>query len=305
MVNPRIGVALGAGGAKGLAHIGVLQVLQESGLYIAQVSGTSIGAIIGAMYSETLDAFEIQSRFKTLIESDLYKNSGLSRLVKNQDREASFWDQVLTKIRERLALNLAQSRQALFKSERLLEALQMLIHINDFRQGQFPFIAVATDLLTGNEIPMCTGDLLQAVLSSASIPGYFPPVPHQKMLLSDGAICCPVPVHYARCCDPSIIIGSATPPRLQEHKPIQNAVEIMIRSEEINNHYLSKLQMLNADVQIYPETNNVQWNEFERLDEMVERGREAAQAVLPQIKKALISKSPWWRQRLYKLKLAR
>jgi NTE family protein len=135
------------------------------------------------------------------------------------------------------------------------------------------------------------------VAASASIPGFFPPLEHHELVLNDGSVCCPVPVKYAVCQEPCIIVACGVPPRLDAPKPMDNAVEIMIRCEEINHYYLTLLQMSRADVQIYPEIGHVEWNEFDRMDELVEAGREAGRKALPQIRDVVQEKGSWLRRR--------
>ena len=291
-----IGLALGEGGARGLAHIGVLRALQEADIRIDQLAGTSVGAIIGAMYAETLDTAIMEARFQEFIDSEIYQSTGLSRLYRQANRQVNFWDQISSRIKETIALNLAQSKAGLLSSERFLRGLQILVRISDFSECRIPLITVATDLVSGQEMPFCSGDLLQAVASSACIPGFFPPVQTQGLILSDGAICCPVPVKYAACDESSLAIGVAVPATLNRPRPLDNALDIMIRAEEINLHSLSISQMQQADVAIYPEIGETPWNDFSKLGGLVQAGYQAGHEAVPRIQEALERKSSRWRR---------
>lgn len=281
----KIGVALGEGGARGLVHIGVLQVLKEEGLDVDIIAGTSIGAIIGAMYSETLDPFFIESRFYDLINSELYIDLGVVNLQKSEKSGVSFWHQILTKFKGTIALTLAQAKISIFDDKRFIDVLDFLISIDRFTQCKIPFIAVATDLKKGREMPLCAGNLKTAVKASASIPGFFPPVLIDGHILSDGAIACPVPVNYARLSEKTYVIGIATPPKLAPIETFDNAIEVLIRSEEINMYYLTKALVKAADLSIIADTKGIEWNEFHYIDELIHIGRESAKKVVPQIKK--------------------
>ncbi len=289
-----IGLALSQGGARGLAHIGVLQVLQEHDIPVGHLSGTSMGAVVAAMYSETLDAFAVEQRFREFIASDLYAGTELSGLSRPRGREASFWDQIFHRIRGTIAMNLAQSRKGILKQEKLQQALEMLFSIRSFSECKIPFIAVATDITWGRAIPLCTGDLVKAVMASSSIPGFFPPVRFNEILLSDGAICCPVPIKYATCSENALVIGVAVPPSLDKTELPENALDVMIRAEEINMFHFTESQMLDADIRIYPDIGHVEWNELHRLEEAVQAGREAARNVLPELERAWKKKEHWW-----------
>ena len=297
MTRKGVGLALGQGGARGLAHIGVLQVLQDNGIEVDHIAGTSIGAIVGAMYSETLDAYRIQERFEDLAEREDYARLGLKRFSRGEKREASFWDLIGAKIMGTLALNLAQTRRGLLKSERLERTLEGLIHIRDFSECRIPFVALCTDISWGRENPLCTGNLIRAVTASSAIPGFFSPVEHEGLSLSDGAICCPLPVPYAEHAEDALTMGVAVLPSLDRKKESENAIDVMLRAEEINMHSFTTRLMERADIAVYPDTGDVQWHEMERVREMVRAGREAGEAALPELEGALSRKRGWFRLR--------
>jgi NTE family protein len=294
--SPKISLALSYGGAKGLAHVGVLQVLQEKGYEIGRIAGTSAGSIVGAMFAETMDANVLEHRFRELIASDTFQGSAFSRFMHQSSKESSFWDQITCRIRDTLALYLARSKMSLLSAERFIQCLQMLIHIRDFKDCRLPFVAVATDITAGQCMPLCVGSMIPAVLASSSIPGFLPPVNIEGVLASDGAICCPVPVKYAHDLEENILVAVSVPPVIDPNSPIENALDLMIRAEEINMSYLCRAQAANADVVIEPETKDVGWNEMHRLDEMLESGRQAALAALPRIEEAAENRHPWWRR---------
>jgi len=296
MDNPTVALALGQGGARGLAHIGVIQVLQDNGFRIQSVAGTSIGAIVGAMFAQSLDGYVVEDRFAQFVESEVYQDTGFSRLLKRSDREASFWDQITCRIRDTLALNLAQARMALLKGERFQKSIEFLVQAHSFDDCKIPFTAVATDLTLGQVALLTSGDLIQAVIASASIPGFLPPVERDHSLLADGAICCPVPVTHVLCDPETVVIGSSVKTGRIRSSHLDNALDVMIRAEEINLQALSKNQMDRADVQIFSKTGEIQWNRFEQLKEAVQLGRQAAESALPDIEKALKRKRSWLRR---------
>lgn len=298
MQRLKIGLALGEGGARGLAHIGVLQVLHEQGIKIDFLSGTSMGAVVAAMYAETLDPYLVEQRFKDFVASELFAEMGISGLMKSTQREAKFWDQIAQKVKGTIALNLAQTRQSILRAEKYVLGLKQLVSIAGFEDCQLPLIVVATDLVRGEEVPLCTGDLINALMASSAIPGFFPPVWHEGRLLSDGAICCPVPVKYAACDPTTFVIGVAVPPDLQYDGGLENAIEIMIRAEEINMFYLTKQFMETADFKLMPDTLGYDWNDFLEIDQLILAGRKAAQQSLPFLKDALQNRLGWWKRLL-------
>ncbi len=291
MEQKEICIALGQGGARSLAHIGVLQIFQEEGITIKKIAGTSAGAVVGAVFAETNDAFETQKRFKTLLKSDAYERSGLGTLKDHTVHGVNFWEQITTRIKGMIALNLAQSKLGILRNKHLKECLEILILSNDFSQLQISFSAMATDLISGCEVEITSGDIIKGLNASSAIPGFFPPVKLDKYLLVDGGVCCPVPVEHCGIDRDDVIVAVHVPSNLHcGYKP-ENALDIMVRAEEINMRNLDQVKTARADIQIFPYIQDVAWNELHRLDEMVAAGRKAAQKMLPQILKFIKTKT--------------
>ena len=284
-------IALGQGGARSLAHIGVLQIFQEEGITIKQIAGTSAGAIVGAVFAETGDAFEVQKRFTTMLQSEPYEKSGLGTLKDHTTHEVNFWEQISLRIKSMIALNLAQSKMGVLGNKHFKECLEILIQTNDFSQLKIPFSAMATDLISGCGVEITSGDVITAVNASSAIPGVFQPIKLEQHLLVDGAVCCPVPVEHCGNKKDAVIVSVHVPSILNlDYKPV-NALDIMVRAEEINMRVLDQVKTARADIQIFPDTKDVKWNEIHRLDEMVEAGRTAARKMLPQVLKSIEMKN--------------
>ena len=167
--HKRVGLALWSGGARGWAHLGVLQALREKGIEVDVVAGTSMGAVVGA--------FLAAGRENVLRE--LAQDLDWKRL------RPFFWEVSL-------------SRSGLTDGRKLLEEFRKMLGLREFRELDLPFRAVATDLHTGGEVVLSSGNLLQAVRASISIPGLFSPVLVGKRFLLDGGLVNPVPVSVAR-----------------------------------------------------------------------------------------------------------
>lgn len=283
-------LALGQGGARSLAHIGVLQIFQEEGIIIKKIAGTSGGALIGAMFAETCDAFEVHKRFKTMLKSESYKKSGIGTLKDHTMHEVNFWEQITSRLKGMIALNIAQTQLGILQNNHFKTCLEILIHINDFSQLQIPFSAMATDLITGCECEITSGDVITAVNASSAIPGFLPPVQWKQHLLVDGGVCCPVPVEHCGNREGNVIVAVHVPSILNHDFKPENALDIMVRAEEINMRNLDQVKTAHADIQIFPDIKDVRWNENHRLDEMVEAGRTAARKILPNILKTIETK---------------
>jgi len=173
-----VGLALGSGGARGWAHLGVLRALRKKGVEVQVVAGTSMGSIVGAFFAA--------GRIEALEE---------------------LADQVDWSLMRRFLWELSLSRSGLTDGRRLLEETRKRLEVTRFQALKTPFRAVATDLDTGGEVVLDEGDLLQAVRASISIPGIFSPVWIGKRLLVDGGLVNPVPVNVARDMGAQVVIA--------------------------------------------------------------------------------------------------
>ncbi len=291
MINPsiKIGLALSDGGARGLSHIGVLDSL-HSKINFSYIAGTSIGAVIGAMYSSTLDPLWIYDRFKLFFKSEQFKSIGLSRLDAEDIEEPTFWENIGQYVKEKLIINLAIDRKGILKSTRLKDALDFLIPVKNFKDLQIPFSCVAVDLNSGRDIIYETGDLIEAVLASAAIPGYIQPIEKDQMLLVDGGVSMPIPVDILYNHQMEFII--AVEAGIAEFKPIHNLnlLKILGRAEQISTKKLSLFKSTKSDITIRPDTMNLFWTEFDQIEILYKNGKKAGKESLEQIIAAINEK---------------
>ena len=278
----KIGLALSDGGARGLSHIGVLDVL-HSKIQFSYIAGTSIGAVIGAMYSATLDPKWIYNRFKLFFDSDEFKSIGLNRLNVENNDEPTFWEDIGKYVKEKLIINLAIDRKGILKPSRLKDALEFLIPVNNFEDLKVPFSCVAVDLNSGRDIIYETGNLIDAVLASAAIPGYLQPIEKDHKLLVDGGVSMPIPVDILYNHQMGFII--AVEAGITEFKPIHNSnlLKILGRAEQISTKKLSLFKSTKANITIRPDTMNLFWSEFDQIDALYKNGKKAGKESLDQI----------------------
>ena len=185
----KVGLALGSGGARGWAHLGVLQALKEKGIEVECVAGTSMGALVGAFYAAGREE----------VLRDVGETLDWRRL------RQFFWEVSL-------------SRSGLTDGRKLLEETRRLLGLKEFRELDLPFRAVATDLDTGREVVLSAGHLLPALRASISIPGVFSPVWVGKRLLVDGGLVNPVPVNVAREMGAKVVVAVDVSPGIEPEK---------------------------------------------------------------------------------------
>jgi NTE family protein len=198
--RPRIGLVLSGGGARGVAHVGVLKVLEELRIPIDAIAGTSMGAVVGGLYASGMSAAQIERELAGVDWQDAFRDrparNGLNFRRKREDRD--FLVQLPLGFRDgrfHLPTGLIQGQ----KLNQLLRGLtQPVAQVRQFDRLPTPFRAVATDLETGNQVVLGDGDLVTALRASLSAPGIFAPVERDGRLLVDGGVANNVPIDVAR-----------------------------------------------------------------------------------------------------------
>lgn len=188
--RPTLGLALGSGAARGLAHIGVLKVLEEADIPVDVISGTSIGAFIGAMYAAGVPIAQME---QVALEIDWLS---MAKLL----------DPIIP-------------TSGLTDGNKLVAFMAELLPTRDFKDLNLPLAVTATDINTGEAVLIKQGDLLEALRASLAFPGIFPPVLFGKRFLVDGGLCNPIPIEAARALGAERIIGSCTIPNVMKQTP--------------------------------------------------------------------------------------
>ncbi len=263
--KPRLGLALGGGAVRGLAHIGLLKILDKHDIKPATISGTSMGAIIGALYASGLTGLEIEQRVREhLIEpgdklKTIYKKR--SKLVK--------WAKVF---------GYEKARGGLVKAEGLFTHLFDELIDTQFEQLDVPFTCIATDFHRGIEVALREGELLPAVLASMAVPGFFAPVQVQhegeNRTLVDGGLTNNLPTSHIQDCEIKFASDVMALPKKQDPKTLEvvnGAINIMV----VNASRLS-LHAHPVDLLIQPHAEGVDAFDFHKIDEVLKRGDEEA-----------------------------
>ena len=254
-MNKKIGLALGAGGAKGLAHIGVLQVLKRESIRIDMIAGSSMGAIIGAAYAAGTDV-DILAKLVCHLNHSLYVDINIPRM-------------------------------GLLKGKRAQSLIELLTHGKNFAQLNIPLAVVATDIEKGERVVFTEGDLATAIRASMSIPGIFNPVRYRGRLLVDGAVTERLPVYALKEMGADFIIGvdvKYLPRENGGNIVIKNIYDVIMQSIEIleNKVFISCLDFV--DVLITPDTQKIAVTDFTKAEECIKLGVAAAEEKLEAIK---------------------
>lgn len=284
MRRKRIAIALGGGGARGLAHLGILKVLEEAQIQIDCVAGTSIGALIGSLYALNPDTKAMYRKFLTFLQTPIYRHARFDRLVqKHQQHDGRFWAHMGKLLKKRLVLNLAQSRMSLIGSRKVESFFRFFLGYKTFTDLQIPFVATSVDLVTGKEILHKEGALVHAAIASSAIPGLLPPIFKNNKILVDGVVLDPVPIRPARELGADIVIAVDVGKALVEHSEMENIIDIILRTHLITAQRTNSLLLEEADYVIKPQVGHYHWAEFSQYKEIIHAGEIAARRMLPEL----------------------
>lgn len=254
--RPTVGLALGGGFARGIAHIGVLRAMEEHEIPIDVICGTSVGALIAATYASgtPLDEMERQS-------------------VETTFHDFGRW---------------TLSRMGMATNERLEHFLHKFTPAQHFSELKIPLSIVATDVVTGESVYFTEGEIGPALRASCAYPGLFIPIEHEGRTLVDGFLTEAVPAVAAQKMGAELIISVHLEPGLLDAKP-RNTIEVISRSFSIIQVGSMQAWRNATDVLIEPDVHRVLWDEFVKTPELVAAGQLAATVAMPKIKALLES----------------
>lgn len=255
---PRIGLALGGGAARGFAHIGVIQVLEENGIKVDLVAGTSAGSLVASLYASGKSGREMQT------------------LAEGMDEGAiTDWSFPL---------------RGLIRGEALARFIREKTGGKAIEQMALPLGIVATDLSDGSPILFRVGDTGTAVRASSAVPAVFQPVSIGRHEYVDGGLVSPVPVRFAREMGAELIVAVdiTSPP---EKDPPGDAFRMLMQTFSIMGRSINSFELREADVVIRPKLDGVGSADFTARRRAIHAGREAALAMLPLLRQRIAEKT--------------
>lgn len=260
---PRIGLALGGGFARGIAHIGVLRVLEREGIPVSYLAGVSAGSMVAAAYASGMPLSEIERVARSM------------RL-----KDVASW---------------TLSRMGLAHSERMSAFLRRMLREQKIEEMRIPLAVVATDLASGEAAVLRSGDVISAVRASCAYPGLFLPVRRDGRWLVDGMVGMDVPAAPLRDSGATHVIAVAMPPRATMLEP-GNMLSVVARSFQIFCRRTESQWRRFASLVIQPEVSHIGWDAFDRASDLIAAGECAAEAALPAIRAWFPAREPRTRQ---------
>ncbi|MFY8119691.1 MAG: patatin-like phospholipase family protein, partial [Roseateles sp.] len=292
--RPRLGLVLSGGGARGLAHVGVLKVLERERIPVDVIAGTSMGAIIGGLYASGMSASAMERELAPLewdrIFASRVERQHLSQRRKEEDFEFSpLLEMGLREGEFRVPQGTLSSRGL----EMLLRRYTMPVRkIQNFDQLPIPFRAVATDMESGQQVVIADGDLALALRSSMSVPGVFSPVEWKERILGDGGLVNNLPVDVARRLGAQRLIAVNVGTPLSGRSSLNSLVGVtsqMINILTEQNVQRSLASLWEDDVLITPDLGQLSSADFDKSRDLIERGERAAHALVERLRHLALS----------------
>lgn len=275
-------IALGGGGARALAHIGVLKVLEQNNITFDCITGTSMGSIIGALYAVGQNAETIEKTLKNYFFNIMFSKLNMQKM--QDESQTASARSLIRKAREFVKYGSQEGGNSFLSHSMLEEMVNTIIPDIDISETKIPFACVATDITNGKEKVFTQGSLRRIVLASASIPGVFPPVNIDNIWYTDGAHVNVTPVSVAKNFGAEFVIASDVKSKLKTLEALPtNSKDIMNRCNFIANYLFYEILIKDASVVIEPNVKQISWSEFNKFNLMVSEGRKAAEAKLEEI----------------------
>lgn len=283
--DPKVGLVLSGGGAKGLAHIGVLKVIDSLGIKIDYVAGTSMGAIIGSLYAsgysgKALDSIFRDADFETIITDDLPRASKGFFERKNDEKYAVKLPFNNFKMQLPSALSRGQNAYNML--------LKLQLHVNeieDFSKLPIPFFCIATNMETGKQIMLDKGNLTQSIMASGALPTLFQPVALNDQLLIDGGVVNNYPIDELRAKGMDIIIGIDVQDGLMDRTELTSAPDVLLQVNNFRTIRDMVVKSKKTDIYIKPDITDYNVVSFNAVEELIDLGVKAGVEMREQLDK--------------------
>ena len=274
--RPKVGLVLSGGGAKGLAHIGVLKVIDSLGIKVDYVAGTSMGAIVGGLYASGYNAEQLDSIFSN-VDIDALLQDYTPREAKSfyEKRNDEIYALTLPFNKFKLGLPSGLSK-GLYNFNLLSSLTQHVSHVRDFKQLPIPFLCIATDAETGEKIVLDSGVLAQNMIASGALPTLYSPVEINGRVLIDGGVVDNYPIEELKARGIDIIIGVDVQDGLKTREELKGVTSVLA---QINNFsMIEKMEgkQKATDIYIKPDIKGFTVVAFEKGKEIIRKGKEKA-----------------------------
>ena len=289
MGNRDFVLGLGGGGGRGLAHLGVLQALDEHDLKPGAIIGTSIGALFGAMYALYNDAEVVIDRVMEVLTSDSFKHLHLPHLKEAETEDQTWLGRLTASARQSVLYTRAATGIALTDTDAMHDIVNHLCKSSGYDGLSIPLHITAVHFPSGEIELFSNGDLTRCLVASMAIPGVFEPVDIEGRLYVDGGIACELPAREARMIAKpgQTVVAVDVGARPDPNNIPDTVIGMLDWSIRIKSHYLREYKAEYCDVLIEPVPGFRQWSDFSHPGQEIERGRQVAMEKMPELIKFL------------------
>jgi len=298
----RLGLALGGGGVRGLANIGVIRSLLEAGIMPDIITGTSMGAIVGSLYADRGDINKTEQTIKNVLRSEEFRSKA-NHMPGTSEIDRGFWDKMYGRAVKGYFFYRFFFRESVISAEMFFSEMNRIVPDKQFSELSMPFACMALDLISGYPEVLHSGSVRKAVNASSALPGILPPVAIDGRMCVDGGWVEAVPVSAAKVLGADYVIGvdvSRDISSINYRDEMKNSMDIVFRAGDITRSLMNTLRTRDADFIIHPGVGDAEWSNFENIGDYVSIGYKAgAEAVRP-LRKALKyarMKALMWRKR--------
>ena len=290
-VPKSITLALGGGGARGVAHLGVVEVLMKAGYTIERIVGVSMGSLAGAACAFEPDIHKVQQKCLAYLLSDSFQHHQqvlFGTTPKSSDETTggifSWYERVKKYLHKNRHLHRVVTKPSLLPGIVLHDVVNNLLPAADIADAKIPLSIVAVDLRSGHRVVLEKGPVRQVVRASSSLPGIWPPVELDGMLLCDIGVFYSLPTTMAQAYAPNCLVAVDVSSGIRPLTDCETAFDVLMRMDEIGEALFRKRVVDAADLVIQPEVAGLEWFDFSSPENMIAIGRQAASRAIPHLK---------------------
>ena len=279
--RPSIGLTLSGGGAKGLAHIGILKAIDSAGLKIDYITGTSMGSIIGGLYAIGYSADSIEKITRHIDWDLLLSNQSTMRsMIMEEKDEYGKYDVELPWVNHwfRIATGVIEGQELWLK---FAELFRPVYNIKDFHKFPIPFECIATDVSTGEPLVLDSGDIVSAIRSSMAIPSLFTAVEYNGRKLVDGGVARNFPVQDVRKMGADLVIGSNVSGALRTSDQVTNAIQVLLQVAFFREAEDTRKQIPLCNIYIFQPLEKFSMGSFGEADQILDAGLKKGRELYP------------------------
>lgn len=255
----KVGLALGGGGAKGLAHIGVIRVLEEAGIEISFIAGTSMGALVGGWYAATKNIGELENLFLRVRHKDIFSMTHMIR----------------------------KKETGIFRNDSVTRVLEDALKGIKINECKIPFAALATDVKNGEQVILDSGNLEKAIQASTALPIVFKPIEIDGKTLMDGGFVNPVPADVVREMGAECVIAVDVSSKWTDFSEMEfgptHIYSVIPKALSVIEYQIAKKVLLKADIVLCPPVISYHWHNFESAKDIMDIGETEARNSLKNI----------------------